>query len=88
MENALKQAEHMGAVEQDLKSVHRRLDNLEKLTESVYTIANEIKAMRADVNDITERVNEIEKRPRKWYDVIVTAVITTVVGIVIGYFLK
>lgn len=80
--------ENVARHEQDLKSVHHRLDNLEKLTESVHIIATELKAMREDVNDITERVDEIERRPQKRYDTIITAVITTVIGIFIGYFFK
>ena len=45
------------------------------MTESVHIIATETKAMREDVNDITERVDEIEKKPNKRYETVVTAVI-------------
>jgi len=87
------QRERIAILEQDKRSVHHRLDNLEKLTESVHIIATETKAMREDVNDITERVDEIEKRPMKQYDqiktvittAIITAVISGLVGIAIGY---
>ena len=56
--------------------------------ESVHIIATETKAMRGDVNDITERVDEIEKRPTKRYETVVTAIITAIVGGLIGYFVK
>lgn len=74
--------------EQDLKSIHHRLDNLEKLIESVHIIATELKAMREDVNDITQRVDEIERRPQRRYDTLITAVITAVIGALVGYFIK
>ena len=80
--------ERLAAIEQDGKSVHRRLDNLEKLVEDVHTIAVETKAMREDVNGITERVNEIERRPGKRIETAITAIITAIVGIVIGHFLQ
>lgn len=75
-------------LEQDQKSVHRRLDNLEKLVESVHTIATETKAMRRDMNDITDRVDEIERRPQKRYETLVTAIITALVGAIVGYILN
>lgn len=87
MDNESEIRERLAAIEQDCKSTHRRLDSLEKLTESVHIIATETKAMREDVNDITSRVDEIEKRPSKRYDTIISAVITTLIGIIIGYFL-
>ena len=40
------------------------------------------------MNDITERVDEIEKRPTKRYETVVTAIITAIVGGLIGYFVK
>ena len=58
MENEQKEMwERLTAVEQSTKSAHHRIDTLDKLTESVHIIATETKAMREDVNDITERRN-------------------------------
>lgn len=83
-----KMRERLSALEQDEKSVHRRLGNLEQLTESVHVIATETKAMRGDVNGLANRVDEIEKVPKKRYETAITAFITTVVGVVVGYFLR
>ena len=80
--------ERLTVVEQSTKSAHHRIDGIEKLTESVHIIATETKAMREDVNDITSRVDEIEKRPAKRYETVVTAIITAIVGGLIGYFVK
>ena len=83
-----KKCGNVTAVEQSTKSAHHRIDTLDKLTESVHIIATETKAMREDVNDITERVDEIEKKPNKRYETVVTAVITALVGGLIGYCVK
>lgn len=80
--------ERMAALEADKKSVHRRLDNLEKLVESVHTIATETKAMREDMNNHDERIKEIEQRPYKRYDTFITGLITAVAGGIIGYFIN
>ncbi len=89
MENEQKEMwERLTAVEQSTKSAHHRIDTLDKLTESVHVIATETKAMREDVNDITSRVDEIEKRPTKRYETVVGAIITVLVGAVIGYVVK
>lgn len=88
MQDTIQMHERISALEQDKSSVHRRLDNLEKLVESVHVIATEMKAMRGDVNDITERVDEIEQRPKRQYDTIITASITAIIGAIIGFLLK
>lgn len=80
--------ERLTVVEQSTKSAHHRLDSLDKLTESVHILAVETKAMREDVSDITSRVDEIEKKPNKRYETVVTAIITALVGGLIGYFVK
>ena len=74
--------ERLTVVEQSTKSA------LDRLTESVHILATETKAMREDVSDITSRVDEIEKRPTKRYETVVGAIITVLVGAVIGYVVK
>lgn len=76
--------ERLTVVEQSTKSAHHRLDSLDRLTESVHILATETKAMREDVS----RVDEIEKRPTKRYETVVGAIITVLVGAVIGYVVK
>jgi len=87
-ENEKEVWERLTAVEQSTKSAHHRLDSLDRLTESVHILATETKAMREDVSDITSRVDEIEKRPTKRYETVVGAIITVLVGAVIGYVVK
>ena len=87
-ENEKEVWERLTAVEQSTKSAHHRLDSVDKLTESVHILAVETKAMREDVTDITSRVDEIEKRTTKRYETVVGAIITVLVGAVIGYVVK
>ena len=79
--------ERLTAVEQSAKSAHHRIDHVEKLAESVYVLATETKNMRADLNDVINRLSVIEARPGKRYDAIVAALISSVIGVVVGYFL-
>ena len=66
-------------------STHKRLDNLERLTESVHTIAIETKAMREDFNKLDERVEEIEHLPGKRYNLIITTIITSSITAIVGF---
>ena len=75
-------------VEEEGKATRRRLNNLEGLVESVHIIATETKALRENMNSLTVRVEEIEKKPERRLDSIVNIVLTAVVGGVIGYVLK
>ena len=85
MENTIKICERISSLEQDEKSVHRRLDNLEKLVESVHILATEMKATREEVDNFGERLNVIEHKPIKRFDTFVTALITSLGGVVVGY---
>lgn len=75
----------LSLLEQSEKSINRRLDNYEKLAESVHIIATETKAMREDINRIDNRVGTIEHKPQKRLDTIVTAIITAIIGACIGF---
>lgn len=85
MENEVNIRERLAAIEQDGKSVHRRLDNLEGLVESVHIIATETKAMREDVNTLDSRVGEIESKPAKRFDSIINMILTAIISGAVGY---
>ena len=80
-------AERLAKIEQDTSSIHRRLDAVERLTESIHSMTTEIKAMRENMNSMNNRLLDIERRPRKHWETVVTALITAVVGILVGRFL-
>ena len=105
----------LGEIESSLKSAHKRIDNVERLTESVYKLATSIEAMQHDLTDMSKRIDKIEEKPalppcqhkadferfekleeevkhlkeepaKKW-DKLITSVITSLSGGIIGYIL-
>ena len=81
----LNTAEKMAHIEESLKAAHKRIDGVEVLTNSVYELALSIKTMQHDVADMSERIKTIEEKPAKRWDLIISAAITSVVGVIVGY---
>lgn len=79
--------EKVAHIEESVKSAHKRIDGIDALTRSVYELASSIKTMQHDISDISGRIKTIEEKPAKRWDLVVSTVITTFVGAVIGYFL-
>ena len=82
-------------MEEQIKSLDRRMGNLEKLTESVQTLALSVQELATkqtstehDVEALTNEVAEIRDKPAKRWDAIVAALIAGIVGAGIGHFLK
>lgn len=78
--------------ESSIKSAHHRIDNLEKIANSVNNlaistnqIATEVKALREDYEEADERIEKLEEKPIKRWETIVTSALTAVCGGVIGY---
>lgn len=80
--------DRLSAVEESAHSAHKRIDGIEDLTKSVYEIATSIKAMQREMTDMSNRMKVIEDKPAKRWELIVSTVITTLVGIAIGYFIN
>ena len=70
----------LGELESSTKSAHKRIDAIEKLTNSVYELASSIKAMQVDLNDISQRIRMVEETPKKRWDLVCTTVISALVG--------
>ncbi len=64
--------------EASVKSAHKRLDVVERLTQSVSDMVSEIRHMREDISLVQSEVNEIKNRPGKMWDKFVGAVIGAV----------
>ena len=80
--------------EASIKSAHHRIDNLEKLSDSVNNlamstaqIAVETKALREDYAKADERIEELEEKPIKRYNTVITAFITGLCSGLAGYIL-
>lgn len=72
--------ERITAVEQSLKSLHKRQDHGDQLVESIVKMAAEIEHMRKDINDVAEKVDDLEAKPAKRWESIIAAVIGAVGG--------
>lgn len=80
--------ERVAHIEESVKSAHKRLDSFEELTKSVYELASGIKTLQHDITDMSGRLKTIEDKPAKRWDLAITTVITTLIGIAIGYFVN
>lgn len=81
--------------EASIKSAHHRIDNLEKLADSVHNlalatskVADETKALREDYEEADERIESLESKPQKRYETFITAIISALGGGVAGYLLN
>ena len=82
-------------MEEQIKGLARRMDNLEKLTESVNSLALSVQSLTTQqattagqVTTLTEDVNELKERPSKRWDTVVAAVISALVGAGIALLIK
>lgn len=80
--------------EASIKSAHHRIDGLEKLADSVNSlaiatakIADETKKLREDYNKADEELQELKEKPIKRYETVITAVLTALGSGVVGYIL-
>lgn len=83
------------SIEARCKSNTHRIDKLEELTDTIQKLAitmnntvNEIKYMREDVTSLDDRLGKIESEPLKRYnkykDVIITSILTSLAGLLVG----
>jgi uncharacterized coiled-coil DUF342 family protein len=87
--------ERLTAGESSIKSAHHRIDNLEKLADSVNNLAmstnqtvTEIKGLREDFKKVDGRLEDLEKKPVKRYETIITNIITALCGGIVGYIIS
>lgn len=81
--------------EEQIKGLARRMDNLEKLTESVNKLAISVERLTAqqattetDMETLTNQVNEMQNKPVKRWDAVITALISALIGAGIAYLIK
>ena len=81
--------------EEQIKGLARRMDNLEKLTESVNSLAlsverltNQQATTETQIATLTGDVSELKDKPAKRWDLVVTAVITAIISAVITLLIK
>ena len=81
--------------EEQIKGLARRMDNLEKLTESVNTLAKSVERLTVQqaqtdtqVTTLTDEINEIKEKPGKRWDLVITVAITAIITAVITLLIK
>ena len=81
--------------EEQIKGLARRMDNLEKLTESVNALAlsverltNQQQTTDNQLETLTDDVTELKEKPAKRWDMVITAIISALVGGGLAYIIK
>lgn len=81
--------------EEQIKGLARRMDNLEKLTESVNKLAISVERLTSQqattegqITTLTDDVNDLKDKPAKHWETAVTAVISALVGAGIALLIK
>ena len=81
--------------DEQIKGLARRMDNLEKLTESVNALAisverltNQQASTDNQLETLTDDVTELKEKPAKRWDVAIAAIISAIVGGGIAYLIK
>ena len=81
--------------EEQIKGLARRMDNLEKLTESVNKLAISVERLTAQqaatdtqIETLTGDVNEIKSKPAKRWDTVIAAIISALIGAGITVLIK
>ena len=82
-------------MEEQIKGLARRMDNLEKLTESVNSLALSVRSLttqqaatETQVTNLTADVNELKEKPAKHWETAVAAIISALIGAGIALLIK
>ena len=82
-------------LEEQIKGLARRMDNLEKLTESVNSLALSVQRLTTqqqttenNITTLTDEVNTIKEKPAKRWETVVAAIISALVGAGIALLIK
>lgn len=84
--------ERITAVEQSVKSLHKRQDHSDQLVESVAKMASKMEHMSKELDDVAEKVNDLESKPAKRWESAMAAIIGAFAGgigtALIGFIVK
>lgn len=74
-------------IDESVKSAHKRIDKLEDITDTIYTLASDIKLLAQSVanqqqaiDKINNNLNEINSKPSKWIDLVKSTLISAFFG--------
>ncbi len=79
-ENEIMIRERITALESACKSLQQRVVHIEELIESVQKMTVEMQHMREDINKMSVDLSELERKPAKRWDSLVSAVLGALAG--------
>lgn len=71
-----------------LEKLEKNIDNIHELSISVNNIANSVKLLAETTKEHNERLNNIEKREGEQFNYIIKQIVSTVIGITVGYIMS
>ena len=75
-------------LKQKIESQSAILQQLQSMNANIAVLAEQVKQLAKTTAKLDQRLDAVEGRPAKRWDAIVAAVITGLVGVAIGYFVK
>ena len=79
----------------NIKSLKHRMDKVEEQSDAINNLAISVKELAININIMNEkqeeygkRLTELESKPAKRWEQVVSMIITTLVGAVLGYILS
>jgi F0F1-type ATP synthase assembly protein I len=81
--------------DENIKSLKRRMDKVEEQSKAINNLAMSVKELAINMNTMNEkqeeqgkRLAELEAKPARRWEQIVSLIITTIVGALLGYLLS
>ena len=71
--------------EEAVKSAQYQINEMKELINSIHSLAGEVKYMRVDLNKLQCEIDRVKSTPLKRYEMAITAVISTVISVIIGF---
>lgn len=90
-----KTTEELAIHDENIKSLKRRMDKVEEQSKAINDLAISVKELAINMNAMNEkqeeqgkRLAELESKPSKRWEQVVSIIITTIVGALLGFLLS
>lgn len=90
-----KTTEELAIHDENIKSLKRRMDKVEEQSKAINDLAISVKELAINMNAMNEkqeeqgkRLAELEAKPSKRWEQVVSIIITTIVGALLGFLLS
>lgn len=94
-ENEIEITKELTNHDENIKSLKRRMDKVEEQSKAINNLAMSVKELAINMNTMNEkqeeqgkRLAELEAKPARRWEQIVSLIITTLVGALLGYLLS